>query len=104
MKCRGRNRILPGEKLVLNILNAETGASEQTVSFYDRYIQEMATDPVYGSDGARTGYFYDEDLAQELRVALSQSLPALREALIKRHFTNRPVVVVLTDLAKKSRN
>lgn len=100
MKRRGKKRILPSEKLVLNILNGETDASEQTVSFYERYIREMATDPVYAADGSRTGYFYDEDLAQELRVALSQSLPAVREVLIKRHFTNRPVVVVLTDLAK----
>lgn len=100
MKRRGKKRILPSEKLVLNILNGETDASEQAVSFYERYIREMATDPVYAADGSRTGYFYDEDLAQELRVALSQSLPAVREVLIKRHFTNRPVVVVLTDLAK----
>lgn len=100
MKRRGRKRILPGEKLVLNILNEESDASEQTVSFYERYIREMATDPVYSADGSRTGYFYDEDLAQELRMALSQSLPAVREVLIKRHFTNRPVVVVLTDIVK----
>ena len=100
MKRRGRKRILPSDKLVLNILNGESDASEQTVSFYERYIREMATDPVYAPDGSRTGYFYDEDLAQELRVALSQSLPAVREVLIKRHFTNRPVVVVLTDIVK----
>lgn len=100
MKRRGKKRILPSEKLVLNILNGETDASEQTVSFYERYIREMATDPVYAADGSRTGYFYDEDLAQELRIALSQSLPAVREVLIKRHFANRPVVVVLTDLTK----
>lgn len=90
MKRRGKKRILPGEKLVLNILNGESGASEQTVSFYERYIREMATDPVYAADGSGTGYFYDEDLAQELRVALSQSLPVVREVLIRRHFTTVP--------------
>ena len=100
MKRRGKKRILPGERLVLNILNGESDATEETVSFYERYIREMATDPVYAPDGGRTGYFYDEDLAQELRMALSQSLPAVREVLIKRHFTSRLVVVVLTDLAK----
>ena len=60
----------------------------------------MATEPVYGSDGGFRGYYIDNDLAQELRIALSESLPAAREVLIKRHFTNRPVVVVLADLAK----
>lgn len=100
MKRRNRKRILPSEKMVLNILNSEPDASEETLSFYERYIKEMATDPVYAPDGNRTGFFYDEDLAQELRLALSQSLPAVREALIKHHFTSRPVVLILTDIAK----
>ena len=100
MKYRGKKRILPSEKLVLNILNSSPDAAEDTLSFYERYIREMATDPVYAPDGSRTGCFYDEDLAQELRLALSQSLPAVREVLIKRHFTNRPVVVILTDITK----
>lgn len=100
MKRRGKKHTLPSARLVMNILNREKGAEEEVVDFYERYIKEMATDPVYAADGSRTGYFYDEDLAQELRLALSQSLPAVREVLIKRHFTKRPVVVVLTDLAK----
>ena len=49
-------------------------------------------------DGNRTGYYYDEDLAQELRLALSQALPALRETLIKNHLEKRPVIVVLGHL------
>lgn len=100
MKHRGRKRILPSEKLVLNILNGTSEAPDETLAFYEHYIREMATDPVYAPDGSRSGYFYDEDLAQELRLALSQSLPAVREALIKRHFTNRPVVLILTDITK----
>ena len=53
---------------------------------------------MYSQDGNRTGYYYDEDLAQELRVALAQSIPALREALIKNHLDKRPVIVVLGNL------
>ena len=100
MKRKGKKHILPSAKLVMNILNKEKGTEDAVVGFYEQYIREMATDPVYDSEGSRTGYFYDEDLAQELRIALAESLPAVREVLIKRHFTNRPVVVVLTDLAK----
>ena len=100
MKRKSRKRILPNAKLALDILNEEPKASGDVVSFYERYIQEMSTDPVYGPDGSRTGYFYDEDLAQELRLALSQSLPTVREVLIKRHFANRPIVLVFTDLGK----
>lgn len=100
MKNRQKRNIRLGKNLVLKVLNREPSAHDEVVGFYDRYIREMATDPVYGSDGGITGYYIDNDLAQELRIALSESLPAVREVLIKRHFTNRPVVVVLTDLAK----
>lgn len=100
MKNRQKRNIRLGKNLVLKVLNREPSARDEVVGFYDRYIREMATDPVYGSDGGITGYYIDNDLAQELRIALSESLPAVREVLIKRHFTNRPVVVVLTDLAK----
>lgn len=100
MKNKNKRHILPSEKLVLNILNGKPGTANEVLDFYENYIREMATDPVYSSDGSRTGYFYDEDLAQELRLALSQCLPALRETLIKRHYENRPVVLVLTDLTK----
>ncbi|MBQ3542236.1 MAG: helix-turn-helix domain-containing protein [Oscillospiraceae bacterium] len=100
MKNRHRREIRLGKNLVLSILNKEPTAKDKLIDFYDCYIREMATDPVYGSDGDLTGYYIDNDLAQELREALSGSLPALREVLIKKHFTNRPVVVVLTDLAK----
>ena len=100
MKNKHRKEIRLGKNLVLSILNKEPTTKDDIVAFYDRYIRDMATDPVYGPDGSRTGYYIDDDLAQELRTALSESLPAVREVLIKRHFTNRPVVVVLTDLAK----
>lgn len=100
MKNRQKRNIRLGKNLVLKVLNREPSVRDDVVGFYERYIREMATDPVYGSDGAITGYYIDNDLAQELRLALSESLPAVREVLIKRHFTNRPVVVVLTDLAK----
>ena len=62
MKRNSKRNILPSEKLVLSILNGTPGASDEVLAFYDRYIQKMATDPVYAADGSRTGYFYDEDL------------------------------------------
>ena len=93
MKQNSNKRILPSDKLVLGILNGEATASEDVLIFYERYIQEMATDPVYAADGSRMGYFYDEDLAQELRLALSLSLPTVRKVLINNHFTNQPSLV-----------
>lgn len=91
MKRKSLKRILPSDNLVLSILNRTPGASDDVLAFYDRYIREMATDPVYAVDGSRTGYFYDEDLAQELRLALSQSLPAVRRMILKSHFENHVI-------------
>ena len=95
-----KRRKLPSNDIILHILNEHPNAAEQVAEFYEQYIKEMATDPVYGEDGSRTGFYYDEDLAQELRLALSESLPALRKVLVERHIENRPVIVVLNGISK----
>lgn len=100
MRSKGKKRILPNEKMIMDILNGNPDAVESILSFYERYIRKIAMHPVYSQDGRRTGYFYDEDLAQELRVALSRSVPTVRELLIKSHFASLPVVVVFSGPAK----
>ncbi len=97
MKNRKKNRNIP-DHIILNILNQAASAESDVLDHYEGYIREVATEPVYSKDGNRTGYYYDEDLAQELRLALSQALPALRETLIKNHLEKRPVIVVLGHL------
>lgn len=98
MKNKRKRKVVPSNEIILNILNEKPDVEEQVLEFYENYIREMVTDPVYSEDGNRTGYYYDEDLAQELRIALSQCLPALKNVLIKRHLENRPVIVVLGHL------
>lgn len=97
MRNRKKNRKIP-DHIILNILNQAASAENEVLDYYEGYIREVATEPVYSSDGSRSGYYYDEDLAQELRLALAQALPALRETLIKNHLENRPVIVVLGQL------
>lgn len=97
MKNRKKNKTIP-DHIILNILNREADSEKEVLGHYEAYIREAATEPVYSQEGNRTGYYYDEDLAQELRVALAQSIPALREALIKNNLENRPVIVVLGHL------
>lgn len=97
MKNRKKKRNIP-DHIILNILNQAASAESDVLDHYEGYIREVATEPVYSKDGNRTGYYYDEDLAQELRMALSQALPALRETLIKNHLEKRPVIVVLGHL------
>ena len=97
MRNRKKNRNIP-DNIILNILNQIDDAEDDVLDYYEGYIREVATEPVYSKDGNRTGYYYDEDLAQELRLALSKALPALREILIKNHLEKRPVIVVLGQL------
>lgn len=97
MRNRKKNRNIP-DNIILNILNQTDNAEDDVLDYYEGYIREVATEPVYSKEGNRTGYYYDEDLAQELRIALSKALPALRETLIKNHLEKRPVIVVLGQL------
>ena len=97
MRNRKKNRNIP-DNIILNILNQTDNAEDDVLDYYEGYIREVATEPVYSKEGNRTGYYYDEDLAQELRLALSKALPALRETLIKNHLEKRPVIVVLGQL------
>ena len=97
MRNRKKNRNIP-DNIILNILNQTDDAEDDVLDYYEGYIREVATEPVYSKEGNRTGYYYDEDLAQELRIALSKALPALRETLIKNHLEKRPVIVVLGQL------
>ena len=97
MKNRRKKRNIP-DHVILNILNQAESAEDEVLEHYEDYIKKVATEPVYSKDGSRTGYYYDEDLAQELRIALAQAIPALREALIRNHLEKRPVIVVLGQL------
>lgn len=98
MRNRKKNRKIP-DHIILNVLNKAASAEDEVLDYYEDYIREVATEAVYSADGSRSGYYYyDEDLAQELRLALAQALPALRETLIKNHLENRPVIVVLGQL------
>ncbi len=97
MTYRRKNKKIP-DQIILNILNQAASAESEVLDHYEGYIREVAAEPVYSKDGNRTGFYYDEDLAQELRLALSQALPALRETLIKNHLEKRPIIVVLGHL------
>lgn len=88
MGSKGKKRILPSEKMILAILNSDPDVAESILKFYEMYIQQMATNPP-SSDRSQGSRYYDEDLAQELRIALFQSLPSVRMALLKNHFSNR---------------
>ena len=92
-----KDMYLPSSELICAILNEDMSAAEMAYAHYDRYIYAMASEPARTPDGTRTGYFYDEDLAQELRLALCRCLPAVRRVLVEQHTTKPVTVVMLTE-------
>lgn len=97
MKSRKKNRKIP-DQIILDVLNNAYDVEKSVLDYYDRYIYEVSTEPVYSNNGNHAGYYYDEDLAQELRLALAQAIPALRQMLIKNHLDKQPVIIVLGQL------
>ena len=97
MKNKQEYHILPTDELICAILNQEPSAADKALDFYDRYILAMALEPARTPDGGRTGYFYDEDLAQELRLALCRCLPAVRRVLLKQHIRDSIANIVLSS-------
>jgi len=77
---------LPPADILLDILNDKKDASERILQFYESYILGIASEPVYSSDGVKMGIYIDEDLAQDIRLAVVRSLPRLRESVIKKYF------------------
>lgn len=89
---KNNKQYIPSEQMVLDILNGEPEAGEDIVRFYEQYIRKMAMETVFSPEGEIVGTHYDEDLAQEMRIGLVNSLPALRKALIRQMKDNKKTV------------
>lgn len=76
-------KYIPPERMVMDILNGAPEAGKDVVMFYEKYIRKMAMESVYSAEGETTGTYYNEDLAQELRIGLLNSLPSLRKVLVR---------------------
>ena len=66
--------------MILDLQNEERGAEVKIIRFYDGYISKMARKPIYTETGQFVGCEINEDLAQELKIALFRALPKLRKA------------------------
>lgn len=96
VKRRSKESIpLPPADIILDFLNNEPGHDLEFVKFYDDYIHSCAKVPVYLED-APNGMMIDEDLMQEIRIAVIKSLPVLRHTIFNNVLFDRPLVVVVT--------
>ncbi len=92
-----RKRIIPPADIILDLINDEPGVDTKIIEFYDAYILEMAKEPKYTAEGEFARYEVNDDLAQELRIALFRSLPKLRKAFQKRFGNKKPMMVIVAE-------
>ena len=78
-----RRNIIPPADIILDLINDEPRADIRVLNFYEGYILTMAKEPKYTAGGELICFEVNEDLAQELRIALFRSLPKLRRAFFR---------------------
>ena len=88
MKDKKESAKIPIE-IVLNVLNNEQNADVKLLDFYAPYIGSIGT--VEEDDIT----YVDEDLIQEIKIAVIKAIPKLRKALLNKHFKDDPIVMVV---------
>ena len=83
---RKKNIPLPPVDIVLSIVNDERDTAQKLLLFYDSYILGVASETAYAFNGAKIGVYIDEDLAQDLRLALIRCIPRLRINILQKYF------------------
>ena len=93
MKNRQKGKpLVPPADMILDLLSEKPGVEEAFLNFYDSYIRSIAT--VSQCYENKYTYFIDEDLDQELRIALVRSLPILRRNILDRISRQRAIVMI----------
>ena len=79
-----RRNIIPPADIILDLINDEPHTDVRVLDFYEGYILTLAKESKYTAGGEFICFEVNEDLAQELRVALFRSLPKLRQAFFRK--------------------
>ena len=90
-----KKKIIPPADIILDVINEDTYA-EEILKFYDKYIISVAKETLYDAEGNYKGVCINEDLAQEIRIAVLNSLPSLRKAFQKKFLRKTPVIILIT--------
>ena len=91
-----RRNIIPPTDIILDLINDEPYIDVRVLDFYEAYILSVAKEPKYTASGEFICFEVNEDLAQELRIALFRSLPKLHLAFFGK-FGNKPIVVTVSQ-------
>lgn len=102
MKNNKRKSIpLPPINTILDLLNGVSNAETEIIKFYEGYIQMAATEPIYSEDGLYNGMLQNEDLMQEIRIALFKALPILRRNVLQK-ISDKKIVIVISIQNEKT--
>jgi hypothetical protein len=77
-------RILPSANVILDVINEEANAEEKVLNFYENYIVSASKEIHYNAESYCNGAYINEDLAQDIRLAVFNCLPYLRKAFQKK--------------------
>lgn len=81
-KNRSQENIpVPPADVILSLLHNEPGTDRKFLDFYGGYIHAAATEPYFTEDGTFCGSVLNEDLLQEIQIAIVMSLPVLRRRI-----------------------
>lgn len=92
-KTRCLNNVPPAD-VILGLLNDEPRARDELILFYEGYIQVAATEPVYTEEGIYNGMYLNEDLMQEIHLALLKAIPPLKRNIFKRISSENHIILV----------
>lgn len=73
----------PSVGMILSLLRADPSVICDYLSFYDKYIHASATERIYSVDDCYYTTQFNDDLKQEIDIALAMSLTPLRQKLIQ---------------------
>lgn len=93
MDMSRKNRYIPPADIILDLLNEEEDVTEAILDFYGGYIASASSISQHNTDGIYEGNFKDEDLMQDIRVAVIKALPPLRRKL--KQFIEEPGALVI---------
>lgn len=93
--------LLPPADIILKLLSDDASPTDDDIlRHYENYIRRTAVEPLYNRDGAFCGSFVNEDLMQELSLALVRSIPSLRRKVCN-HLNGRCILLLVTPVRSK---
>ena len=88
-----KKNIIPPADIILDVIYDAPCAGEKVLKFYDSYINSAAKEVVSGKEE----FVINEDLVQDIRLAVLNALPYFRKAFRHKYLRNKVSVVLVLN-------